>query len=65
MKSPCVQICKLIDSMCIGCYRTSDEITNWTKYTEEQRDGLLSEKFNHVVVKFYPTIRIKNFTFIH
>ena len=43
MKSPCVQICKLIDSMCIGCYRTSDEITNWTKYTEEQRESVIRE----------------------
>ena len=43
MKSPCVKICKLIDSVCVGCYRTSDEITNWTKYTEEQREGVIRE----------------------
>ena len=43
MKSTCVKICKLIDSMCIGCYRTSDEITNWTKYTEEQRESVIRE----------------------
>jgi len=25
MESPCVQICKLIDSICIGCYRTTED----------------------------------------
>ncbi|MGR6872737.1 DUF1289 domain-containing protein [Pseudomonas sp. HK3] len=30
VKSPCVAICALDENdMCIGCYRTGDEITNW------------------------------------
>ncbi len=65
MESPCVQICKLIDSMCIGCFRTTEEITNWTKYTDKQREKLLLKKFNQVVVKFNPTISTNNFTLIH
>ena len=43
MKSPCIQICKLIDSICIGCFRTTSEITNWTKYTEEEREKVIKE----------------------
>ena len=29
--------------MCIGCYRTTEEITNWTKYTDEQREKIIKE----------------------
>ena len=43
MKSPCIKICKLIESMCIGCYRTTEEITMWTKYTDEEREKIIKE----------------------
>ena len=43
MESPCVQICKLIDSMFIGCFRTTEEITNCTKYTDKQREEIIKE----------------------
>jgi len=43
MKSPCVKICKLIDNVCIGCYRTTKEITMWKKYTDEQREKIIKE----------------------
>jgi len=36
--SPCINICKLDENkICIGCYRSIDEIANWTKYTDEQK----------------------------
>lgn len=38
MISPCVNVCKVNDDgICIGCYRTTEEITNWSKYTDKQR----------------------------
>ena len=39
MKSPCVNVCVIdpISSFCIGCGRTTEEITHWTKYTDKQR----------------------------
>ncbi len=43
IKSPCVKICKLIDSVCVGCYRTTEEITMWSKYTNEQRESITRE----------------------
>ena len=43
MKSPCVKICKLIDSVCIGCGRTQDQIREWTIYTDKQRDEIIKE----------------------
>ena len=43
METPCVKICKLIDSICIGCYRTQDEIREWTIYTDERRNEIIKE----------------------
>lgn len=42
--SPCVGICQLDrDKVCIGCYRTSEEITYWRMYTEEEREKALQK----------------------
>ena len=42
--SLCVKICTHVDGMCIGCYRTADEIKEWkTTYTDEQKEELLKE----------------------
>jgi predicted Fe-S protein YdhL (DUF1289 family) len=44
IQSPCVKICTHVDGMCIGCYRTADEIKEWkTTYTDEQKKELLKE----------------------
>jgi len=43
MESPCVQICKLIDSVCVGCFRTTEEITMWSKYTDKERNTIIKE----------------------
>ena len=39
MKSPCQEICKLHPDMnvCLGCYRTLDEIAAWSTMTEQQQ----------------------------
>ena len=38
--TPCIGICKLVDDVCVGCYRTIEEIKeayvkNTTKSTKE------------------------------
>lgn len=36
--NPCKSICKLNDNnICIGCYRTKEEVAEWPKLTNEQR----------------------------
>lgn len=31
VKSPCISVCALdADEVCVGCYRTGQEITQWT-----------------------------------
>ena len=38
VESPCVRRCCLSDAdVCLGCFRTLDEILNWLNSTDEQR----------------------------
>ncbi len=40
--SPCTTICKLNEEdICIGCYRTADEIRDWSYLDNEQRLNVL------------------------
>ena len=40
--SPCISICRLNDEdVCVGCYRTSEEIRNWIYLDENQRQDVL------------------------
>lgn len=42
--SPCINVC-VIDPgarICVGCYRTGDEIAGWTRYTDAQRAALMA-----------------------
>lgn len=45
IESPCVQICVVhpAERICTGCYRTIDEITQWSRMTSEQRQVVLGE----------------------
>ena len=35
--TPCRNVCTLEDDICIGCGRTTEEISDWTKYNREKR----------------------------
>jgi hypothetical protein len=40
VKSPCVNICALDDDdVCTGCQRTVEEITRWSRMTNDERRG--------------------------
>lgn len=42
LKSPCVSICALDeDDVCVGCFRTGNEISHWGNYTNDQRREVL------------------------
>lgn len=41
IKSPCVKKCTLIEGTCSGCNRTSDEISNWSTYSEQDKEKIL------------------------
>ena len=42
--SPCINICKMDagNKLCVGCFRTLDEITLWSRADEAQRARILA-----------------------
>ena len=42
--TPCIRICLLHPEagLCIGCYRTADEIAAWSRLTREARLALMA-----------------------
>ncbi len=45
VQSPCIQICVVHPEarICTGCYRSIDEITRWSKMTNDERASLLEQ----------------------
>ena len=42
--SPCISICRLNDEdICVGCYRSSEEIKNWIYLDDDQRQRIIDE----------------------
>jgi predicted Fe-S protein YdhL (DUF1289 family) len=49
IKSPCIKHCKLNDfKICLGCGRTLEEISNWTKYDETLRRETIQKAGNRL-----------------
>ena len=43
-RSPCISVCVLDDDdICMGCYRSSSEITDWFMATDEQKREVLRQ----------------------
>ena len=44
-ESPCVNICRMdaANQYCVGCWRTLDEIREWSTLSSEERAQILSE----------------------
>ena len=41
-KSPCISVCALDDNdVCIGCYRTGQEITDWFMADNARKQAIL------------------------
>ena len=44
VKSPCIEVCSLNnEDVCIGCYRTAEEIIEWFSAHNERKREILSE----------------------
>lgn len=38
IESPCIGVCALdADDVCLGCFRTADDITEWSLYSDEEK----------------------------
>ena len=43
IKSPCIDVCKLKNDVCVGCGRTSYQIRNWSKFRANKRDQIIQQ----------------------
>ncbi|UWQ81226.1 DUF1289 domain-containing protein [Leisingera sp. S132] len=45
IQSPCIKICVVHPEarICTGCYRSIDEIRDWSKMTNEERTGIMND----------------------
>ena len=48
--SPCVSICKYNkQNFCVGCKRTSNEIRQWSNYSDEMREAIIKDLENREI----------------
>ena len=45
VQSPCVKLCVVHpeERICVGCFRTIDEIATWGRLTPDQRDAIIAD----------------------
>jgi uncharacterized protein len=45
IQSPCVKLCVVHpeERICVGCYRTIDEIAGWSRLSHQARDTIMAE----------------------
>jgi uncharacterized protein len=45
VRTPCVNVCVVdgASSLCLGCYRTLEEIGRWSRFDEAERERIMSE----------------------
>lgn len=44
IKTPCVKVC-FVDpthQICVGCFRTMEELGRWTRYSDAERDQIMT-----------------------
>jgi predicted Fe-S protein YdhL (DUF1289 family) len=45
IKTPCIKVC-VVDGesgLCLGCYRTLQEVAGWAAFTDAEREALMAE----------------------
>jgi predicted Fe-S protein YdhL (DUF1289 family) len=43
IKSPCIAVCRVKSGICIGCFRTAREITEWWDATSERKYQIVKD----------------------
>ncbi|MDO8313777.1 MAG: DUF1289 domain-containing protein [Rugosibacter sp.] len=46
ISSPCINVCRMQDNLCLGCYRTLDEIATWSQMSDAEKMQILSKVAN-------------------
>lgn len=44
-KTPCIGVCQIDkqNKICVGCYRTLEEIGVWRRMSDEERDRIMAD----------------------
>jgi predicted Fe-S protein YdhL (DUF1289 family) len=40
--SPCKGVCRLIDEVCVGCNRTTDEVVGWYDMSDNDKQEIIN-----------------------
>ncbi len=40
--SPCIDVCRMDGELCVGCYRTLDEIVRWSSASDDDKREILA-----------------------
>ena len=43
INSPCVNVCRMQGTLCLGCYRTLNEIALWSQMSDAEKQQVLSQ----------------------
>jgi len=45
IKTPCIKVCAVDgeSGLCLGCFRTLQEVAGWSGFSDEDRDRLMAE----------------------
>lgn len=58
--SPCIGLCKLdVRGVCVGCFRRIDEIADWTRMTELQKERVVAALAQRRLVAGLPDEKIE------
>ena len=38
VESPCINVCKIENDVCVGCGRTLEEIAHWSEMTDTEKE---------------------------
>jgi predicted Fe-S protein YdhL (DUF1289 family) len=46
VQSPCIKVCVIHpeERLCVGCLRSIDEISRWSRMTEDERRAVLADR---------------------
>jgi predicted Fe-S protein YdhL (DUF1289 family) len=45
IKTPCIKVC-VVDGesgLCLGCFRTLNEVASWARFSDAEREALMAE----------------------
>ncbi|TAJ22942.1 MAG: DUF1289 domain-containing protein [Rugosibacter sp.] len=46
INSPCINVCRMQGNLCLGCYRTLDEIADWSQMSDAEKKQVLGKVAN-------------------